>query len=175
MFLTVLRARFAIHTATPPLSLQFICAPFLVVRDVRVKGSLVSPGYRFVSCAKIKYTFGHILIFIHNSFFQSGILGYFQEFGKRHPQVLIHSRRCVIFEKKNPKFRLSHTSAIENYQCTCLILTFVCMPSPGSRSSWIERSLKECRKSHSHSLISCNSHSRILPNVPGKSVQPVSC
>ncbi len=47
------------------------------------------------------------------------------------------------------------------YQCTCLIPALVCTPSPCSRSSWIESSWQEYRKSHSHSLISCNSRSRI--------------
>ncbi len=77
---------------------------FLVVHDVRVKVSHVSPGFRFMLRTKIKYIFGHILIFIFNIFFSIHIPGYFQEFGKRHPQALIPSERCVIFEKKIQNF-----------------------------------------------------------------------
>ncbi len=50
--------------------LASLALSFLVVCDVWVKGSRVSPSCRLVSCAKIKYTLGHILlVFILNSFF----------------------------------------------------------------------------------------------------------
>ncbi len=49
--------------------LASLALAFLVVRDVRVKGSSVSPGCRLVSRAKIKYSLGHILVFIFDSFF----------------------------------------------------------------------------------------------------------
>ncbi len=120
---------------------------------------------------RIKYTLGHILVFIFNSFFSIRIPGYFQEFGKRHLQVLIHSMRN--FRKKNPKFRIPRTLATENHKPTCLILALVCTPSLCSRSLWMENSRKECRNSHSHNLVSCNSCSRISLNAPDESVQLV--
>ncbi len=40
----------------------------------------------------------------------------------------------------------------------------ICIPG------WIESSRQECTKSHSHSLVSSNSHLRISPNALGESV-----
>ncbi len=82
------------------LCLASLALAFLTVRDVRVKGSRVSPGCRLVSRAKIKCTLGHVPAFIFDRFFSVRLSRYFQEFGKRHPQALIHSERCIIFEKK---------------------------------------------------------------------------
>ncbi len=49
--------------------LASLAIAFLAVRDVRVKRSCVSPGFRLVSRAKIKYTLRHILVLIFDSFF----------------------------------------------------------------------------------------------------------
>ncbi len=95
------------------LRLASFALTFLRVHDVQVKGSCVSPGCRLVSHSKIKYTLGHILVFIFYSFFNP-IPGYFQEFGKRHPQTLIHSGRCAIFEKQ--KSKISITLYIGNWK-----------------------------------------------------------
>ncbi len=134
---------------------------FLVVHDAQVKESRASPSCRLVSRAKIRYTLGHTLVFIFDRFFSIRIPGYFQEFGKRYAQVSIHSGRCVIF-KKTPI-----------HQNTRLILALVCTPLPCSRSSWIDSSRQESRKSHLHSLVLCNSRSQILPNALSESVLPV--
>ncbi len=48
--------------------LASLALAFLVVCDVRVKGSRVPPGCCFVSHTKIKYTLGHVLVFILFSF-----------------------------------------------------------------------------------------------------------
>ncbi len=48
--------------------LASLALAYLVVHDVWVKGSCVSPGCRLVARTKIKYTLGHILVFIFNSF-----------------------------------------------------------------------------------------------------------
>ncbi len=75
-------------------------------------------------------------------------------------------------------------------RCSCLVslaLTFfvVCnVRVKGSRVSpgchfilcvKIKSSWQECRESHSHGLVSCNSRSRISPNALGKSVSPAYC
>ncbi len=86
--------------------LALLSLTFLAIHDIWVKGSCVSLGCRLVLHAKSKYTLGPKLVFMSRVFFSIRIPGYFQAFGKKHPQALMHSGRCVIFEKKNPKFRL---------------------------------------------------------------------
>ncbi len=93
-----------------------------------------------VITAKIKYTLGHtILVFIFDSFLLIHIPGYFQEFGKKHPQGLIQSGRYIIFEKKIQNFnypdKLRLQQRIYLLQRLCFIFAFVCTPSPCSCSS----------------------------------------
>ncbi len=94
---------------------------FLVIRDVRVNCCLVSH-------AKIKYTLGHLLSSLFSIvFFSIRIPRYFQEFGKRHPQALIHSGRRVIFKKKKKIQNFAYP--VHQLQHTLLILALVCTPS----------------------------------------------
>ncbi len=149
--------------------LALLAVAFLAVCDVWVKGVRAS-NPAVASCHTSKSnTLSDTYSSLFSLFlFSNRIPKYFQKFGKRHPQALIDSERCVIFETKIQNFDYPlHCS-----QCACLILALVCTPSPWPWSLWIESSQQEGRKSHSHSLISCNSCSRILPNTLDESVQP---
>ncbi len=94
--------------------LTSLALAFLVVRDVRVKGSHVLPNCRLVLHTKIKYTLGHILVFIFDSFFQSAFPDIFRSLERGIDRRSYIRGGCVIFEKKNPKFQLPRTSATEN-------------------------------------------------------------
>ncbi len=85
--------------------LTSLALAFLTVCDVRVKGSRLA----VTSCHTPKSntlpdTYASLFSIV---FFSIRIPRYFQEFGKRHPQALIQSGRCVIFKKKKSKISIT--------------------------------------------------------------------
>ncbi len=71
------------------------------------------------------------------------------------------------FRKK--KSKISITPYITHNAHILFSLSYVRPRS--SHSSWIESLWQKCGKSHSHSLVSGNSRSRISPNALGESIQ----
>ncbi len=91
---------------------------------------------------------------------------------KHSPRILSWSlgRPCLAFSSRffASPWCTSHRVSCLTWRWPLIFDSFFSVCIPG----WIESSRQECRKSHSHSLISSNSRSRILPNALGESVQP---
>ncbi len=120
------------------------------------------------------------LVFIFDSiFFSICNLRYFQEFGKRHPHALIHSGRCVIFEKKIQNFdypvhwalKITNTRAIFmlSYVRPRLVLALCGLRAHGksvesrtrtvsSRVTLAERTRRECTAGIRCLLVMYNGH-----------------
>ncbi len=98
---------------------------FLTVLNVWVKGSRVSPS--FASCHPPKSntlsdTYSSLFLIV----FSIRVPRYFQEFGKKHPQALIHLGRCVIFNKKVQNFDYTvHRPLKINNTCPFFSLSYV--------------------------------------------------